>query len=174
MFSWLGPGLTLPLCLSYPYFTVAKFPCLFLVLFYPTIHVFLCVSISLFWNKKHIIISEYLLALCCQHEPFTLGMQNDGKSSHLRSDTSLLYKTMYDLSHIHEVLAVRTQSAAQSNTAIRQQTLTPEHSHGEVYTLFPEYKRLSEIQILKYIHNCFVPLAKCNEPPRMPSTLMMS
>lgn len=34
-----------------------------------------------------------------------------------------------------------------------------------------EYKRLSKIQILKYIHNCFVPLAKCNEPPRMQLTL---
>lgn len=140
MFTWVLAS-PLPSCLSYPYFTMAKFPCLFL--FYPTIFsfilsyhscIFMCLHKSILEQGTVPIMSEYLLVLCCQHEPFTLGMKNDDKSSHLSSDTSLLYKTIYDLSHINEVYAARAQTAAQSSTAIRQQTPNIRNTATEKFT----------------------------------------
>ena len=96
----LGISLTiLPSHLSYPYFPLPTGQ-IFLLIFSLTLSYCSCICISLhkptLERGKVPVISVYLLASCCQHEPFTICMINDNKSSHLSSYTSLFYKTIYD------------------------------------------------------------------------------
>lgn len=153
---------------------MAKFPCLFLVLFYPTIHcVFMHFHKSILEQGTVPTISEYLLVLCCQHEPFTLGWKR--MANHLTTVLTRHYFTkQFKISHT-EMKSTLWEHSLQHRAAqpLGNKHLTSEtQSRKSLHTVYwalnvTKYKRLSKIQILKYIHNCFL----CNEPPRMQSTL---
>lgn len=115
------PMSLLPSYLYYPYFPMAKFPCVFLVLFYPTIHVFLWVSTNLFWNKAQCQQFQCISKLCVpaqtSHCTRTLS---DSSSAPLSPYTSL--HDIYALT-LSEVCPIRTQSAGGSSRAINQQNV---------------------------------------------------